>query len=152
MRLPEWMKDEFEKGECPYCESSLSEKGVQSHGIKEERSKTKKKIRYVHFYDYKCQKCKDTAVFSFPTTFKEFITDMIELSNMDMPPQLHDGETTETDVDSDDIPVPNKKSGISDDEVSEVKKTLEESDGLKDFFGKIGIDIRTNKEKPDESK
>ena len=44
MRLPEWMKGEFEKGECPYCKKHLSEKGVKSHGIKEERSKTKHKI------------------------------------------------------------------------------------------------------------
>jgi ribosomal protein S27E len=146
MKLPEWMRGQFEKGECPYCKKPLTEKGVQTHGIKEESAKSKKKTRYIHFYDYKCLKCKNRFVFSFPTTFREFIGDMMELAGLS-----NDGDTGE--IDESDFYLPQKKkSGITDDEVSEVKRILDESDDLKDFFGKIGIPMNKPKDQPDENK
>ena len=150
MQIPEWMIGEFEKGQCPYCKKSLSEKGVQTHGIREEMSKSKKKVRYSHFYDYKCPKCKNRSVFSFPTTLKEFINDMIDLANQAMPTQLSDGSMPEVDDQPD---VNSRKSGITDEEVDDVKKSLNESEDLKDFFRKIGIDMKVTKsEKDDENK
>lgn len=149
MKLPEWMKDEFEKHECGYCKKPLMEKGVETHGIREEKTKSKKKIRYVHFYDYRCPKCKNRSIFSFPTTFKEYIQDMIELANLEMPPQLTDG--TEPEVDNSYPDFPPRKSGITDEEFNEAKRILDESEDLKDFFGKIGIPMDTpSKEKPED--
>lgn len=149
MQIPEWMSGEFEKGQCPYCKKTLSDKGVQTHGIREELSKSKKKVRYSHFYDYKCPKCKNRSVFSFPTTFKEFINDMVNLANQSMPTQLSDGTRAEVD----DQPSTERKSGITDEEVEEVKKSLDESEDLKEFFRKIGIDMKEPKsEKDDENK
>lgn len=146
MKLPKWMRDEFEKNVCPYCKEMLQEKNVKSHGIREERSKTKKKLRIVHFYDYKCTKCKNTCTFSFPTTFREFIQDMMELASYVMPPQLTDGTEPEMD---DSFPEPEpRKSGITDEEVAEAKKVLDECEDLKDFFGKLGIPMhRDDKDK-----
>lgn len=130
------MKEEFEKNVCTYCKELLQEKGVKSHGIREERSKTKNKIRIVHFYDYKCAKCKNTCTFSSPTTFKEFIQDILELASYVTPPQLTDG--TEPEIE-DIFQNVEPKGGITDEEFNAVKKTLDECKDLKDFFGKIGI-------------
>lgn len=142
MKLPEWMRGQFEKGECPYCKKPLTEKGVQTHGIKEETAKTKKKIRYIHFYDYKCTKCKNLFVFSFPTTFRDFIEDMMELSGI---------KEINSEIDDSDFYIPQKKkSGITDEEVSEAKKILDESEDLKEFFGKIGIPMNKPKDKDED--
>jgi len=141
MKLPKWMHDNFEKGECPVCKSALSEKGVQSHGIRDEKSKSSKhKMNYTHFYDYKCEKCKQRLVFSFSTSLKDFIQDMQELESAEMPPQLSKevDDSEELDDNADFIP---KKSGISDEEVLELKKVLKGSYGLKEFFAKIGIPL-----------
>jgi hypothetical protein len=135
IHLPKWMREIFDKSFCPEptCRKPLEYKGVYGVGCQEE--KTKKRTRLVFCYNYRCPKCNGRTVFTGPpTNWEEFITDIIEIS------EIPDSASKLPQAEADEAPPPAKsKSKISPSEVSELKNILDESDNLKDFFNKLGI-------------
>lgn len=142
--LPKWMQDVLEKACCPFCKATLTKSGVFGLGMREE----KKKMTFC--YEYKCSKCKNCSIFTgFPTSWHEFISDIIEIA------QKAD-ESGDAPVDemkdlmtSKESPIKKK---ISKEEVTDALKTLNESEDLRDYFTKIGIEMNLPESTTDESK
>lgn len=161
--LPKWVLDVLNQSFCPNekCNKPLTKRGVVGIGIREEVVKRRKMQSFC--YEYDCPYCKQKTAFTgFPTTFNDFILDLIDLSESfpekDMPEfvgEVMDGpKDMDDDSDYDETPKhrwPPKKSRITEKEMKECIKFLNETEFYDDFLEKLGIK-KLDKEAPDENK
>ncbi len=142
INLPKWIQRILDESVCPACEAKADKTGVFALGIKEEiHSKTKKSFLSI-FFLYNCNKCKKASTFSgLPTSFDDFIENMLEVSNSPTP--------STADCQSSDLFEIDEEQGISDKEVQELKKSLKTSKYFEDFLTDIGIDKNDLNKKDD---
>lgn len=128
--LPKWMKDFFINSVCPFCKKSCKRKGVYGLGVREEEH-NKKGHTKIFCYEYKCPYCNNRSVFTgFPTSFEDFIADMIDIA--DIPIMMDDPEVESPNTTS-------KTGGMSDQEIENAKKMISDSHFFDDLLGKLGI-------------
>lgn len=157
IHLPNWLKEAFTKQACYKCKAALDKKGVTAIGISEEKQKKQKKATLSIFYEYHCPHCKSRATFTgFQTDWDDFISDMVDVARASNSPETPD-ELPQAEADDEVAEAPaetapkTKRKGMSNVEIQDVMKDLNESADLKDFFTKLGI-VFENKRNDEESK
>ena len=150
--LPKWIKEFFDKSLCPYCKKSLKSEGVCGIGIREEKSENKSIHSF--FYQYKCSNCSNWSVFTgFPTTYEDFIADIIEVAKLPMPTMddIRELEKEMEGIEGTEGNPPNihrKKSGMTDQEVRDFKKMIDDNEY---FLAELGFNMDLEEEQ-DENK
>lgn len=140
--LPKWMKDGFRKSSCPHCKKTCKKRGVYGVGIREEVGKNDEVVKSF-CYEYRCPFCDKRTVFTgFPSSYEDFVNDLIEIAQI----PIIEEEAVEA-------PPETKAGGMSDKEVEEGKKIIEETDYFEDLLSKLGIldQYPELKDKPDET-
>lgn len=126
MKLPKWLDDAFAQSFCisEKCERKLHRKGVIGVGIREEAQAGSDETILSFCYEYRCPYCGNRSVFSgFPTTIEDFVADMMEIGGFPI----------------DEVDEPPKKSKISNSEVSEAKRIINNSKNFEELMEKMGI-------------
>lgn len=122
--LPSWMKDGFKNSACPYCHAPCKASGVYGVGIREEN--TPQGTIKTFCYEYKCVDCNKRSVFTgFPTSYEEYISDLIEIAEVS-------GEDPKEEM-------RNEKSEMTDKEVKQLYKMMNDTEYYEDFLDKLGI-------------
>lgn len=151
IHLPKWLKEAFSKQACYKCLESLDKKGVIAIGIAEEKNKKLKKPYLALFYEYKCPHCKSRSTFTgFQTDWDDFLADVVDIARASTPTPPEDLPQAEADTppeaeEAKAAPKPKKNKGMSNTEIQDVLKDLNESADLKDFFIKMGIVLETKR-------
>lgn len=134
MKIPHWMKKQFQQGECSHCRKKLVKDGIKGHGIFEDKNEESK---LSHYYHYVCPTCKLETKFNFPTDWQDFVYSMLELA-----------EPEDAEIQSKTKKI--KVTGISQKELDHFKEMMDESKTFDDFLTKIGI--KTEEYTDDENK
>lgn len=130
LKLPQWIQNIFDQSTCPFadCKKKLDKNGVVAVGIREEPDAETKKMTLSFFYEYKCNSCHNRSVFTgFPTTFEDYIGDMIEISNLPMEDPNQEERA-------------HRRSKISAAEIKAARKFIRKVRDYKDFMKFFGIE------------
>lgn len=138
--LPRWMREAFKHSICPYCDSACKKTGVFGIGIRENANNTEQN-RFTFFFEYHCHKCEKNSIFpGSETSFDEFIGDCIDIAEMPFEEQSKEKKKV-------------KAEGMTDKEVADAKKLLNECSTFDEFLYRTGISEQFNiEDKKDEEK
>ena len=140
INLPEWIQKTLEESTCVFCQNKMKKENVYAVGISEEISSKNNQKYLSFFYNYYCTDCKKKSTCTgFPTSFENFIKDMIKIFNT--------GDESNISDLSNNIKTPSK---ISNSEIADLKKLLKNTKYHEDFLAKIGIEIDKLKDKKHE--
>lgn len=129
--LPRWMRDAFKNSVCPYCEAPCERRGVFGIGVREQQRK-KKGLIFTFFFEYRCHECEKESIFpGFDTSFDSFIGDCIDISEMPF-------DESEKKVKQ------KPPEGMTDGEVADGKKMLNDCETFIEFLDRMGITEQYN--------
>lgn len=133
-KVPEWLVSLAKGYKCPKCNLPININRIMSLGVKESHQY---KGREVVFFEYFCDNCQDSCIFELDfTDSDDFIPKMVD-SLFDQ----QGGEDIDDIVDEYYSQSKVKRSGITDDEIKNIKKFLSSCKHWEDFLKEIGLTI-----------
>jgi hypothetical protein len=138
-KIPEWLASLAKDYECPKCHLPIDINRIMSLGVKESH---KYKGREVVFFEYFCDSCQDSCIFELDFTDSDgFIPKMIDSlfeqqsdENIEEIVDEYYGQNKEKMKEKRE-----KRSGITDSEIKNMKKFLSNCKHWEDFLGEIGL-------------
>jgi len=148
INLPQWLQRVLDESVCPACKIKADKTGVFAVGIREEVHAKTKRTFLSFFFLYVCNKCKKMSTFSgLPTSFEDFIGDMMEIASSPTPTTADFQNLEEIHEAAEE-----SQQGITDKEVKDLKKSLKSAKYFEDFLTDIGIDKNEIDKKDDHDK
>ena len=153
IKVPGWLDEFFEKGNCPNCKKTLFKNNVFGLGIREEKIRNKKVLSLC--FEYFCKFCNQKTVFTgFPISFERFVSDLNEMAMLDSSYNAYTNSLNENDDEENDEQYEQekqspKKSSITTAEIKEFVEALKKIKTHDEFLEKLGIPIDKDKKNED---